>query len=166
MADSPAKSTIGVPLGAIVLGGGMLGSLLLFVAEFTTLYEVHTPASTGAFRSVQTGSNHDYAMLLIALVAAAFTFGAWRFGSRPALLAVGVLGLIALVISLFGDLPDSGTSGLIRVGGQFQLGSSTASAGLYMETLGAALLVITSVSGFILAGPREQSAGAARAQAG
>jgi hypothetical protein len=153
MADSPAKSRVAVPIGAIVLAGGLLGSLLLLVAEFTTLYNVHTPSSIGAYKSVQTGSNHDFAMLIIALAAAAFTFGAWRFGSRPALLGLGILGLIALLISLTGDLPDTHMNGLIKVGPNYVLASSTASAGLYMETLGAALLLITSVSGFILVGP-------------
>jgi hypothetical protein len=162
MADSPANSRVAVPIGAIVLGGGLLGALLLFVAEFTTLYDVHTPSSIGAYKSVQTGSNHDYAMLLIALVAGAFAVGAWRFGSRPALLGLGILGLIALLISLFGDLPDTNMNGLLRVGPNFVLASSTASAGLYMDTLGAALLLITSVSGFILLGPPK----AARAEAG
>jgi hypothetical protein len=162
MADSPANSRVAVPVGAIVLGGGLLGALLLFVAEFTTLYNVHTPSSIGAYKSVQTGSSHDYAMLLIALVAGAFAVGAWRFGSRPALLGLGILGLIALLISLFGDLPDTHMNGLIRVGPNFVLASSTASAGLYMDTLGAALLLITSVSGFILLGPPK----ATRAKAG
>jgi hypothetical protein len=162
MADSPANSRVAVPIGAIVLGGGLLGALLLFVAEFTTLYDVHTPSSIGAYKSVQTGSNHGYAMLLIALVAGAFAVGAWRFGSRPALLGLGILGLIALLISLLGDLPDTNMNGLLRVGPNFVLASSTASAGLYMDTLGAALLLITSVSGFILLGPPK----AARAEAG
>ena len=165
MADSPTNSRVTVPIGAIVLGGGLLGALLLLVAEFTTLYNVHTPSSIGAYKSVMTGSNHDYAMLLIALVAGAFAFAAWRFGSRPALLGVGILGLIALLISLLGDLPDTHMNGLIRVGPNFVLASTTASAGLYMDTLGAALLLITSVSGFILLGP-PRSAAPAKAEAG
>jgi hypothetical protein len=171
--SSAGRSNRGAGLGSIVgglvLAGGLSGALLLFVAEFTTLYQVHTASSSGPVKSVATGSHHAYAMALIAVVAAAFAVGVWRVGGRPALLAIGVLGAIALLIALLGDLPDAHASGLIGSStSHYQLASATPSAGLYMETLGAALLIITCVSAFILAGPppaatRRPSAGSSEA---
>ncbi len=136
-----------------VLCGGLLGALLLLVAEFTTLYDVKTTNGGVLIKSVSNGSNHAYAMVPIALLAALLAFAVWRVGSRPALLAIGLLGVLALLISLLGDLPDAHASGLIGSSTtHFAVASSRPSAGFYMETLGAVLLVITCVSGFIMLG--------------
>ncbi len=80
-------------------------------------------------------------------------------GGRPGLLAIGVLGVLALLISLLGDLPDAHGSGLIGTATtHYQLASATPSAGMYMETLGAVVLIITCVSAFILLGPPQRQA--------
>jgi hypothetical protein len=139
--------------GATALAGALLGALSLSVAELTTLYEVHTADSPVPVKSVGTGSNHAYGLLVIALCVAALGYAVWRAGSRPALLAIGVLGVTALLIGLLGDLPDASATGLISHGGHYVNASSTPSAGLYLETLGAAILIVTCVSGFILLGP-------------
>lgn len=139
---------------AAILTAALLGALLLIVAEFTTLLEVRTQASGAPVKSVSTGSHNDYAMLPIALVAATLAFAVWRSGSRPALLSIGLLGVIALLIALLGDLPDAHASGLLRTpSGHYVIANSSASAGMYMETLGAVLLLIASVCGFLLLGP-------------
>jgi hypothetical protein len=155
------RAGFGGPAGALVLAGGLLGALLLLVAEFTTLFEVHTASSPGPIRSIGTGSHHSYAMALIAVVVGAFAIGAWRTGSRPALLAVGVLGIVSLLIALLGDLPDAHAQNLL-VGSpttHLQLANATPSAGLYMETAGAAVLIITCVCAFILLGPPQPVSG-------
>ena len=138
-------------VGALVLIGGLVGALILLVAEFTTLFAVQTPS--GTIHSEGTGSHHAFAMALIAIVAGWLAVGAWRAGSRPALLALGALGVLALLISLLGDLPDAQAHGLVRAGAHLELASAKPSAGLYMDTLGGALLLISSVSAFILIGP-------------
>jgi len=154
MPEALRRSALPGAIGAVVLIGGLLGALLLFVAEFTTLYEVKTASSVGPVRSVSTGSHHAYAMALIAIVVAAFAVGVWRAGGRPALLAIGVLGLIALLISLLGDLPDAHGNGLVaNSSGHFEIASATPSGGMYMESLGAVVLIITCASAFILLGP-------------
>jgi hypothetical protein len=141
-----------------VLLGGLLGALLLLVAELTTLYDVNTAASAGPIKSVGTGSHHAYALVPIALLAMVLIYGAWRQHSRPALLAIGVLGVIALLIALLGDLPDAHTSGLIGNSSRYINASSTPKAGLYLETLGAGLLIVCSGIGLLLGGsaPRER----------
>jgi hypothetical protein len=141
---------------AAILAGALLGALLLFVAEFTALYEVHSASFASPVRSVGTGSNDTYALVPIALLAAGLGIGTFRSGNRPALLAIGVLGLVALLIALLGDLPDAHRTGYI---GSFSTrvvnATSSPSAGLYLETLGAVLLIATCVLGFLMLGRPE-----------
>ena len=140
--------------GGLILAGTLLASLLLLVAEFTTLYQVHLATSSVPISTVTGGSNHSYAMLLIALVAAGLGALVWRTGSRPALLALGVLGLVALLIAVLGDLPDAQATGLAGSPARgYVNASSTPSAGLYLETLGSILLIATCGLGFLKLGP-------------
>jgi len=128
----------------------LLGALLLLVAEFTALYEVHTATSATPVRTIGTGHNDSYALIPLAVLAGVLGVGVFRSGSRPALLAVGLIGLVALLIALVGDLPDAHRTGYI---GSFSThlsnATSTPSAGLYLETLGAVLLIAACVLGFL-----------------
>jgi hypothetical protein len=143
--------------GAIMIGG-LLGALLLLVAEFTTLFEIRTSAGAASIQSVGTGSHHTYALVPVAVLAVALSIAVYTALSRPALLAIGVLAVITLLITLLGDLPDAHASGLVGGGAQrYVTASSTPSAGLYMETLGGVVLLITSVCGFLLLGPPPRS---------
>ena len=72
--------------GGLILAGALLAALLLLAAEFTTLFEVHVATSSTPVKTVTGGSNHSYAMIPIALLAAALGVGAWRTGSRAALI--------------------------------------------------------------------------------
>jgi hypothetical protein len=136
------------------LAGSLLGALLLLVAEFTALYQVHVATSTAPLESVSGGSNHAYAMIPIALLAAGLGIAVWRRGSRPALLALGLIGVVAVLIALLGDLPDAQAKGLSGSAARgYVSASSTPSAGLYMETLGAVLLIATCGLGFLMLGP-------------
>ena len=117
-----------------ILGGGLLGALLLLVAEFTALFSVHAAGLT--LRTVGTGSHHGYALVPVALLAGLLAFVVARIGSRTALAAIGALGLITLGIALLGDLPDAQATGLVFRGGHYVSAGSQASVGLYMETLG------------------------------
>ncbi len=93
-AASSQGSGVGAGRGAgvAILAGGLLGALLLLVAEFTTLFEVSSGRGRRRCKSVGTGSHHAYALVPIALLAAALAYGVWRVGSRPALLSIGVSG--------------------------------------------------------------------------
>jgi hypothetical protein len=137
----------------VVIVGGLLGALLLLVAEFTTLFQLRISTTTIPIHSEGTGSHHAYAMALIAVCAAVLTVAAWRVGSRSALLGIGVLGLVALLIALIRDLSAATGSGIVTVGSHYVEAGSKPSAGFYMETLGAVILLITCVWGFLLAGP-------------
>lgn len=136
-----------------VLGGGFLAAGLLIAAEFAQLYSVHTSSSRAALQTVTVHAHNAFAMVPIALLAVALTWGATRDGSPPALLAIGLLGVIALLIALVGDLPDAQASGIVLRGGNYEAASSSPSLGLYLETLGAVLLMITAGAGLLLGGP-------------
>jgi hypothetical protein len=151
---SGGLARIGSSVPAAVFAGGLLGALLLVVAEFTTLFEVRTALSPVPVKSVSTGSHHAYALVPVAILAVLLAFGAWRQGSRPALVALGMLGLSTLVLALAADLPDAHATGLIAAGsGHYADAGSTPQAGLYMETLGAAVLIVTAGLGVLLGSP-------------
>jgi hypothetical protein len=145
----------------------LLGALLLLVAEFTTLFEVRTAAGGAVVKSVGTGAHHSYALIPIALFVVFLSFAVQRAGSRPALLAIGLMGVVVLLIALLGDQPDAHASGLVgNASTHFVSASSKPSAGLYMETLGAVVLLITCVCGFLLLGPPPSSRSRKRSGSG
>jgi hypothetical protein len=134
-----------------VLAGGLVGSLLLLVAEFTPLFTIHTSSSHVAIKTIQTGSHHSYALIPIAVLTIVLTVEVWRNGSRLALLATGLLGIVALLIALLGDLPDAHATGLVgSLATGLKIASASPSAGLYLETLGGVVLLITAAAGLLL----------------
>jgi hypothetical protein len=151
--DRPGEAPTHWSVPAVVLGCGLAGAALLVIAEFATLYTVHTATHRAAITSVTVSSHNSYAMLPIAALAALLTFGAARDRSRPALVGVGALGVIALLIALLGDLPDCQSGGILLLGGQYVLASASPSAGMYLETLGALLLLIAAGTGLLVGGP-------------
>ena len=152
MQRSERLKTAPAALPAAILAGALLGALLLIVAEFTTLFTVRD--ALRAVRSFSTGSNHSYGLIPIALAAAAMGVAFYTAGSRPALLALGVLGIVALLIGLIGDLPHTHERVLVGSGARGYISATTsASTGMYMETLGAVLLLLTCGLGFLLLGP-------------
>ena len=153
-----ALSPGSVAIRIAVLVGGLLGALLLLVAEVTTVYAVYTAGGTAPVESVNTGSHHGYALVPIALLAALLSCVIWLTRGRAALWALGVLGLIALLIARLGDLPDAHSRGIVRTAGaHFVSGGARPSAGLYIETLGAAVILITSGLGLLLLQTRNRS---------
>jgi hypothetical protein len=131
-----------------------LGALLLVVAEFTTLFTVHTIGSSAPIKSVTTGSHNSYCMILVAALAVLLAWAAASTGNRWALVALLAVGIAALLIALVGDLPDAqakGTIGSVQAG--FRSASAKPSAGLYLETAGAIVLMIAGGSGLLLGAP-------------
>ncbi len=59
------------------------------------------------------GSHHAYAPASDRSLVALLRYAVWRDVSRPALLALGVLGVIVLLIALLGDLSDAHATGVI-----------------------------------------------------
>jgi hypothetical protein len=149
--DSQSRSRVPASLRLGLLIGGLTGAGLLLVAEFTPLLSVHTSASRAAVKTVTTGSNHAYALIPIALLAGFLTYSVWRSQSRLALTATGLLGVLALLIALLGDLPDAQATGLIgSAATKFVAAKASPSIGFYRETLGGVVLLMTAGAGLLL----------------
>lgn len=88
-----------------VWAAGWLGAALLVAAEFLPLVHVHAGGHPRLVRSITTGSDHSYALLPVAALAAALAVISWGSGSRLALLAIGVLGLLAIGIACWAISP-------------------------------------------------------------
>ena len=159
--SSEPRESHGIAVAAVVLMAG-LGALLILVSQFTALYQVHVATNSPPIRTAGTGANHAWAPLPIALLAAVLAFAVYRNGSRTALVALIVLGIVTLLIALLGDLPDAHATGIVgSSASQYAEGTSTPSAGLYMETLGAILLLISGGVGLLLLGAPRRLSGAA-----
>ena len=159
---APSRPKLPGAISMALLAGGLAGALLLLVAEFTPLYHEDSAASRVPIHTVQTGSHHAYALIPIAVLAIVLAVGGARTASRPALLALGALGILTVVIALVGDLPDAQAGGFVRsASGGLAIAKDAPGLGLYLETLGAALLVITSGAGLLLASSSRVAARAA-----
>ncbi len=138
---------------------GLLGATALVVAELAPLLHVRVAASSAPITTVLTGPHHGYALLPIAALSAVLTIAARRHHSRHALVALGALGLIALAIAVVGDLPDARATGLVGSSAtRYAQARSSAAVGLYLETLGAVLLLLASGLGLLLIGAGEAAA--------
>ena len=135
--------------------GALVGALLILVAQFTALYHLHSATSSAAIKTVGTGGNHAWAPIPLALAAIVLAYAVYRTGNRTALAALVALGVATLLITLIGDLPDAHSSGLVgsSANGYVQATSSP-SAGLYMETLGAISLIVAGGIGLLMSPPR------------
>jgi hypothetical protein len=139
---------------AVVVLAVVVGAVLIIVSQFTALYHVHVPTSVAPAKTVGTGGNHAWAPIPLALLAIVLAYAAYRYGNRLALLAIALLGIVTLAIALLGDLPDVHATGLIGSGAsQYVEGTASPSAGLYMETLGAIVLLVSGGVGFLLLTP-------------
>ncbi|HET6868195.1 MAG TPA: hypothetical protein VFH80_19935 [Solirubrobacteraceae bacterium] len=152
--DSPRSDAAGPARAAVALGA-LLGALLVIVAQFTALYHLHSATSSAAIKTVGTGGNHAWAPIPLALAAIALAYAVYRTGSRTALAGLVALGVATLLIALIGDLPDAHSSGLVGSSAHgYVQATSSPSAGLYMETLGAIILIVAGGIGLLMAAPQ------------
>jgi hypothetical protein len=147
--ERPSGGSLRGTRGA-VLAGALVGATLLLVAEFLPLFEVRTRARNSVVTTVQSGSHHAYALLPIALLAAGLALAWRRSPTRLTALAMAVLGVAALVIALGRDLPDAQSNGIEHSGGTYVTAAASPRAGLYLETAGAVVLLISSAGGVLL----------------
>jgi hypothetical protein len=138
------------------------GVICLLLATFSTIIEIRVGTTTkvpGHDTHLSGWDRHGPALVLIALFAAVMVAGALR-GARPAMIALAVLGLVALLIAVVGDVPDLDKTGFI--GEVYEDAAAGPKLGFYLETLGAVLLL--AAGGLMLAAERpsrERSATAA-----
>jgi hypothetical protein len=136
----------------LLTAAAFVGAVLLVVSDFTTLFKVHTDAGvTVPNGTVKGHDNHSYSMLVLGLAALPLAYWATRYGSRAAMTGLVGLGLIAVVIAVGFDLSDAtGTNTLART---FEDATGSPAVGFYLETLGAALLIVSGGGSLVLTAP-------------
>jgi len=125
--------------------------VLLVVAEFLPLLQVRLAASGAVLKTITTGTNNNYALLLVAIAAIPLALSVLRSRSRGALIALALLGIVAAAIAFLGDLPDAHSTGVY--GKNFEDAAASAKAGFYLESLGAILLILAAALGLLLSAP-------------
>lgn len=133
---------------------------LLGIGEFTTALEVTVGSLEVVKRRATGGENHGYALLVIAVLAAALTPLALR-GARAPAAALVVLAAAALAIVLAVDVPASRASGGLPESLAYENARARAGAALGLEIAGGLLLV--AAGGVLLASGATSTAGASRA---
>jgi hypothetical protein len=132
-------------LAILVLGGG--GGLLLIVSDFLTLYHVDVVTASCSdlaspnLRDACTttgGGHHGYALAILGAIALVMAWGAAVGASRPAGIALLVLGAASLAITLAVDLPDIHKTGI--VGDQFSNAEANPGPGFWLELVAAGLV--------------------------
>jgi len=143
-------------LGLALAAAAFIGALLLVVSDFTTLFKVHTDAGvTVPNGAVKGHDNHSFSMLVIGVASLPLAYAATRYGSRPAMAGLAGLGLLAVIIAVGFDLSDAtGTNTLART---FENATGSPAVGFYLETLGAALLIVSGGGGLVLSVPERES---------
>jgi hypothetical protein len=126
-----------------------VGALLLVVTEFTAVATVEV--ASGSCEVIQDTNpeladrcelsgleRNGGAFILLALLAGLMAWGAGPGGSRPAALALVVIGALVLLWALLVDLPVTDETGAI--GRDFEGAEGAAGPGLTLEILGGLLV--------------------------
>jgi len=120
------------------------------VSEFLPLFDVVIGSLETERRSERGFENHAFAMLLLGAASVPMALGARR-GARPAMAALAVIGVVALVIVLAVDLPAARQQGTLAESVAYEDARAEPALGFFVETLGAVLL-IGAGGGLLLAG--------------
>lgn len=119
-------------------GLALVAAFLLVISTFLTLYKISNGQAT--LRSVSGYEHHSVAMLLLGVAAVPMALGALR-GARPAMFALGLLGVVVLVIAVTVDLPAALDEGVLAV--TYEGASAAPGIGFFVETLAGALLLVS-----------------------
>jgi hypothetical protein len=122
---------------------GLAGAVLLVISEFSTVTQVKA-ITVVLPDSERTGFDQNSgAMLILGLVAVPMLVGAALGPTRPAMVAVAAIGVIALLIALLGDLPDVTKTGTI-FRERYEDAKAQPRIGFTFEWLGAGLLILSA----------------------
>jgi hypothetical protein len=141
-----------------LIGAAVAGALCLTAATFATVIEIRVGATTrlaGQDTLLSGWDRHGPALLLLGAFALVLVVVALR-GSRAAWLALAVVGLVAVLIALLGDVPDLHATGFI--GEVYDDAAAGPGIGFYLETLGGVLLLVAGGLMFALGGPERRAA--------
>jgi hypothetical protein len=115
-------------------------AVALGVSDFMDTFALRPPGGETQ-ELLSAGDRHHYALTVLAVFALVALVVAVLTGSKPAALAVGVCGGLALLLFLVVDLPDAGKIGTLNdVRQSFTDAKAYPVAGFYLELAGAAVL--------------------------
>lgn len=137
----------------MVLILGVVGAVLIVVAELSTIVRVDV-LTTGTCEEIADPKvrdacdaggfeQHGGAFILLGVAALAMAWGAARGASRPAATALVAIGVVVLAFSLIRDVPKANDTGL--VGLQYEEAEAKPGTGLYLEIVGAGLVLLAGV---------------------
>jgi hypothetical protein len=124
------------------------GAGTLFASELMTTFQL---SSTGeVLCDVGASGRHHFAMGVLAIFAVGAVVLAVTTASKPAAVAVGVSGVIALILFLTIDLPQANNVGNISsscdIAGAFDFAKAEPQAGFWLEMVGALALALSGVA--------------------
>ena len=122
----------------------LAGALALIVAEFLTVREIRAVTAVPPGGTETGGGMHGYALALVGLAILPMSFGAVVRGARPAAVALLVLALVACGVVLLVDRPALDDTGII--GRTYELAEARPGPGFYVESVGAALVLVGAVA--------------------
>ena len=129
----------------------LVAGVLMLLTEVSTVISVdlrntsceviNDSNPTLADRCSQTGfERSSVALLLLGVLTLVMGAGAALGRSRPAAIALVVIGVVVLGIALLGDLPASDDTGLI--GRNYDEASASTGTGFWFEVIGGALAIV------------------------
>ena len=147
-------------LSLALLTAALAAAALLVAAEFAPLLTIRSSQLGASVAHVRTSTHDAWALIPLALLTVFLSISVWRTGSRLGLVALGVVGIVVLLIALLGDLPDAQATGLVASQSRrYAVAASSPAAGFYLETLGAVMLIIVAGAGLMLSAARPSSVG-------
>jgi peptidoglycan/LPS O-acetylase OafA/YrhL len=150
------------PVAWIVLALGLGAAVLMVMTELSTIQSVRIGNSTCGAAEQQLrnichtsgGEQHNWALLVLGVFTALLSFGAAVGRSRPAAVAIFVVGLIVLAIALIGDRPTLGDKRGLEIYYGEAGTRGIAGGGYTLELIGGALAVVAGALGFARVRPR------------
>jgi hypothetical protein len=143
----------------------LIAAVVLFASELMTMFEF-TPPGGEPLDSQSAGERHGNAMFVIAPFAIGALGLAVLTGSKPAAVAVGVMGVIALLFFLLGDLPDVNQIGTLDdVRGSFFDAEAVPQEGFWLLMVSSLALAVTGIALATLTPEQLAALGPGRAEA-
>jgi hypothetical protein len=143
---------------------GVAAALLMVLAEVTSLYSIEVATATCSDIAdvdladkcdTSGGEQHSFALVPLAILTAIMAVGGGLGGSRPAGFALLGVGVIVLLITLVGDLPDTTKTG--EVGSNFTSAHAEKGSGFWFELV-AGVLAVAAGALRLVASRREDQA--------
>ena len=124
----------------------LVAAVILFASELMTMFEF-TPPGGEPLSEQSSGERHGNALFVISVFAIGALGLAVFTASRPAAIAVAVMGAIAVLFFLLGDLPDAGQIGTLDdARGSFFDAEAVPQEGFWLLMISSLGLAVTGIA--------------------